>query len=193
MYDIKAKKSELRAEFLAKRRAVPADKKRKLDGMICKNIINCRSYSYYDTLLLFAALYDEPDLSDLALKALSDGKRVAYPRCIPGSRDMRFHFITSLSDLKKGSYGIYEPDESLPVFDPEDQSCCLCCIPAVTSDRQGYRIGYGGGYYDRFLNVYRGASATVVYSFMTAPSVPHGKYDKKADMIITEGGIVRID
>ena len=189
MHDIKAEKNGLRAEFLSKRRAIPVDIKKELDRRICENVINCRSYKYYDTILLFAALPDEPDLSALAEKALSDGKRVAYPRCIPGTRDMRFHFVTDLSQLKQGSYGIYEPDADLPVFDTSAQSCSLCIIPAVISDKAGYRIGYGGGYYDRFLNKFGGAAATAVYSGFVKDAVPHGKYDKKADMIITEGGI----
>ena len=192
MYDIKRYKSELREEYLNKRRAIPADLKRELDKKICANILNSVSYKYYDTVLLFAALPDEPDLSAVAVKALADGKRVAYPRCIPGSRDMRFHYITGLSQLIRGSYNISEPDEAYPVFDTDSPSCSLCCVPAVAVDGQGYRVGYGGGYYDRFLSVYNGASAAVVYSDFIIQSVPHGKYDKKADMIITEGGIIRI-
>ena len=192
MYDIKRYKSELREEYLNKRRAIPADKKRELDDKICACILNSVSYKYYDTVLLFSALPDEPDLSAVAVKALADGKRVAYPRCIPGSRDMKFHFITDLSQLIRGSYGISEPDEKYPVFDTDAPSCSLCCVPAVLVDGQGYRVGYGGGYYDRFLSVYNGASAAVVYSDFIIQSVPHGKYDKKADMIITEGGITGI-
>ena len=192
MTDLKQQKSDLRQAYLQKRRLITEEQKRINDKKLCAAIVNSVSYKYYDTLLFYAAKPDEPDLSEAAKKALSDGKRVAYPRCVPGERRMVFHYITGLEQLKSGSYGIMEPDETNPVFDPGATSCSVCFIPAVITDKNGYRIGYGGGYYDRFLSAYGGASATVVYSDFIVKSVPHGKYDAAADMIITEGGITRI-
>lgn len=191
--DLKSEKSLLRQRFLSVRRGIPADKKAEYDSRICRYIINSVSYKYYDTLLLYAALYDEPDLSALAVKAVADGKRVAYPRCVPHSRDMVFHYVTDLSQLKKGTYGIPEPDASLPAFDPGITSCSVCFIPAVAVDRRGYRIGYGGGYYDRFFSSFSGTLAAVVFSGLIADGVPHGKYDLRADVIFTEGGVIAID
>ena len=192
MTDLKKLKGDLRSEYLQKRRQIKAKLKQEYDKKLCDVITNSVSYKYYDTLLLFAALPDEPDLSAVALKALSDGKRVAYPRCVKGERKMIFRYVTDLKQLCRGSFGISEPDEALPAFDTDAVSCSVCFIPAVITDGFGYRIGYGGGYYDRFLSRYNGATATVVYSDFIVSSVPHGKYDVASDMIITEGGIIRI-
>ena len=192
MTDLKKLKSELRSEYLKKRRQIPAELKQKYDEALCEVITSSVSYKYYDTLLLFAALPDEPDLSAVAKKALSDGKRVAYPRCVAGERRMIFRYVTDPGQLCRGSYGIFEPDETLPAFDTEAPSCSVCFIPAVVTDKNGYRIGYGGGYYDRFLSSFNGAAATVVYSDFIISSVPHGRYDAASDMIITEGGIKTI-
>ena len=192
MVDLKQQKSDLRQLYLQKRQNITKEQKQIYDKKLCAAIVNSISYKYYDTLLFYAAKPDEPDLSEAALKALSDGKRVAYPCCVPGERRMVFHVVTDLSQLKSGSYGIMEPDEALPALDFSAPSCSVCFIPAVVTDKNGYRIGYGGGYYDRFLSGYNGVSATVVYSDFIVPSVPHGKFDASADMIITEGGITRI-
>ena len=191
-YGIKKEKSDLREQCLKERRAMLPDLKAEYDKKICENIINSVSYKYYDTLLLYAALYDEPDLSYLATRALSDGKRVAYPRCIKGSREMTFHFVSDPSELIPGAYGINEPGEDLPVFDTEAPSCSVCFIPAVAADRNGYRIGYGGGYYDRFLSGFHGTAAAVTFSEFLLDNVPHGKYDLQADFTVTEGGILTV-
>ena len=189
MYDLKLEKSNLRKKSLEIRRAIPRGEKEALDRRICLNIAGSASYKYYDTILLYAALPDEPDLSELAVRALSDGKRIAYPRCIPGGRLMEFRCVSSLAELTPGRFGINEPSEDAPAFDPSVSSCSLCLVPAVSADKNGYRIGYGGGYYDRFLSSYSGTVCTVVYSALLTTSVPHGKYDLRADVIVTEGGI----
>ena len=192
LYGIKKEKSQLREQCLQKRRAIPADVKAEFDRRICENIINSVSYKYYDTLLLYAALYDEPDLSYLSKIAVRDGKRIAYPRCIRGSHEMIFHYVTDPSALSAGSYGIMEPEQDLPAFDSEAPSCSVCFIPAVAADRRGYRIGYGGGYYDRFLTGFHGTLAAVTFSEFLLDNVPHGKFDLQADFTVTEGGILTV-
>lgn len=191
-YDLKIAKSSVRVEYLKKRRAVPKDKKAEFEKKICENIINSASYKYYDTLLLYAALEDEPDLSYLAETAIKDGKRIAYPRCIPESRNMTFRYVTDLSELSVSTYGIKEPGVDAPVFENSDSACCVCFIPAVAVDKHGYRIGYGGGYYDRFLSGFKGTLAAVTFSLLITEKVPHGKYDLKADFTVTEGGILTV-
>lgn len=189
---VKKEKDLIRAQCLKKRREMRKDEKAELERRICENVLNSVSYKYYDTLLLYAALYDEPDLSYLAETALKDGKRVAYPRCIKDKKQMTFHFVESLSQLVPGSYGIPEPSDTLPVFDPERPSCSVCFIPAVAADKTGYRVGYGGGYYDRFLSQYHGTAAAVVFSGFLFDKVPRGQYDIQADFTVTEGGILTV-
>lgn len=193
MTDLKKEKLILRQKYLQIRRSIPTEAKKRYERMICSNFTGCASYKYYDTLLLYAALPDEPDLSAIALKALSDGKRVAYPCCIPQTRNLVFRFVKSTADLVPGHYGIPEPTEDCPVFDPSLPCCSVCLVPAVAVDRSGYRIGYGGGYYDRFLPVFGGSRAAVTFSCLIADRLPHGKYDLRTDVIITEGGILTID
>lgn len=189
---VKKEKDLIREQCLKKRREMRKEEKAELERRICENVLNSVSYKYYDTLLLYAALYDEPDLSYLAETALKDGKRVAYPRCIKDKKQMTFHFVESLSQLVPGSYGIPEPSDTLPVFDSERPSCSVCFIPAVAADKTGYRVGYGGGYYDRFLSQYHGTAAAVVFSGFLFDKVPRGQYDIQADFTVTEGGILTV-
>ena len=104
---------------------------------------------------------------------------------------MTFHYISSEADFEKGAYGLREPFASLPFFDPktEGEKNVLCIVPAVVYDRKGYRIGYGGGYYDRFFGGFKPASIGVVYEEFIMKSVPHGKYDISVDVVASERGI----
>ena len=192
IYGVKKEKSLLRAECLQKRRQIPEDLRAELQRKICESILNSVSYKYYDTLLLYSAVNGEPDLSYLAVRALRDGKRVAYPRCIKDSRLMTFHFIEDPSQLVPGAYGISEPTGDLPAFDPEQPSCSVCFIPAIAADKSGYRVGYGGGYYDRFLSAYHGTAAAVTYACFLFDKVPRGQYDIQTDFTVTEGGILTV-
>ena len=97
---------------------------------------------------------------------------------------MEFYYITSFDDLQKGAYGILEPIKSKceKLIDLNEG---LCIIPALTFDEQGYRLGFGKGYYDRFLAGFPGKSVVICYSdfVMKVPAEPH---DMMADEIITE-------
>ena len=115
---------------------------------------------------------------------------MCLPRCTKDSVDndiMIFHEISCITDLKIGMYGIPEPCEDLPVFIPKGH--CVCVIPALAFDKRGYRIGYGKGYYDRFLRDFCGTKVGLCYSEFLKDTIPTGKYDSNVDTIITEKGI----
>ena len=190
--DFRCEKSLLRQKYLQIRRQIPKQTKALYDEKLYRYIISSASYKYYDTILLYAALEDEPDLDGAARHAAANGKRIAYPRCIPERHEMEFIFVGDPSELTKGYYGIREP-AGHERFDPSKQSCSLCLIPALTVDRHGFRIGYGGGYYDRFLAKYSGTTAAVVYSELISEELPHGKYDVACDVIFTERGVMTVD
>ena len=193
MYGLKNAKAQIRETYLQKRRIMPPEQKRALEELLCGYFLNSASYKYYDTLLLYAPMPDEIDVTAVARQALADGKRVAYPRCVPGSRVMEFHFVKTEKPSAAGSFGICEPPEDAPVYDVGEKGCAVCLIPAVVFDRHGYRIGYGGGYYDRFLTRFSGTLAGVAFSDFIIDSLPHGKFDMRADTILTEGGAFAVE
>ena len=120
------------------------------------------SYKYCKTILMFASIGDEPDTWEIAKNALADGKRVYFPKCYNGGI-MKFFKVNSIEELSVGMYGIYEPSEEAEEYTAQG-SAELCLVPGLCFDKRGYRIGYGKGFYDRFLSHFDGIAAGASYS-----------------------------
>ena len=190
MYEIRKHKIELRQKYLARREMLSPAVRAGRDAQ------NLPESSFFCGVSVFrrafAVLSDRnggryPSGRAAAAKA---GKRVAYPRCNTEDHSMTFYFIRSEKDMEEGSYGLREPREGLPAFLPEEKGTnVLCVVPAVVYDRKGYRIGYGGGYYDRFFGRFRPNSVGVVYEDFLLGSVPHGRFDMSVDVVMTERGV----
>lgn len=190
MYEIRKHKIELRQKYLARREMLSPAVRAGRDAQICRNLLSSAVYRYSDVLLLYYPTGTEVDILPVARAAAKAGKRVAYPRCNTEDHSMTFYFIRSEKDMEEGSYGLREPREGLPVFLPEEKGTnVLCVVPAVVYDRKGYRIGYGGGYYDRFFGKFRPNSVGVVYEEFLLGSVPHGRFDMSVDVVMTERGV----
>ena len=94
----------------------------------------------------------------------------------------------SLDELTIGSFSVPEPLAEAPLY-RNDSSLTVCVIPALAYDGQGYRLGYGKGYYDRFLTDFSGTRIGVGYQMLMLEQVPHNRFDLKADLIVTEKGV----
>lgn len=189
MYEIRQQKNGIREKYKALRASIPPDKKAEMDKRICETFISLATYRYSSIILMYAPKGTEVNIFPIAEKALADGKKVAFPRCTPNSHNMEYHFVTSLSELTPGAYGILEPSKTLPVYNREDLSPTACLIPAIVYDTKGYRIGYGKGYYDRYLGTFKGSKVGVVYSDCITDKLPRGRFDLSADFLVTEKGI----
>ncbi len=182
---------ELRKKYLEKRSEITPEVRTFRDEKIRRNILSCAAYRYADVILMFYPLEGEVDILPLMKTALAAGKKVAFPRCKAEDHSMIFYFVNSEEDFEKGSYGIMEPKTTLEVFETammESQNV-LCLVPAIVYDRRGYRVGYGGGYYDRYFGKARPASIGVVYEEFILKNVPHGRYDITVDVVVSERGI----
>ncbi len=187
--DIKAMKTDLRNEYLTKRATLSAEEKRQRDDKINRLILSSASFRYAKTVLAYYPREGEIDIRSALTEALRQGKRVALPR-VEGEHRMTYRLITSLDGLVSGAFGLLEPPADAPIYSEEAGDTSLCLVPGVVFDVHGYRIGYGGGYYDRFLHDYQGASAGVIYRDFILPSLPRGRYDLSLSVMITDGGIV---
>ena len=190
MYEIRKHKIDIRKQHLERRAAIPPEVRAVRDGKICKNILSSAAYRYADVILLYYPIKGEINVLPIMEAALAAGKKVAFPKCCAEDRSMVFHYASSEADFEKGAYGLREPLPTLPYFDPltEGEKNVLCIVPAVVYDRKGYRVGYGGGYYDRFFGKFRPASIGVVYEEFILRSVPHGRFDISVDVVISERG-----
>ena len=191
-HDIREYKKVLRSKYKAVRDGFSPAVRAGMDEQILLNITKTRQYRDCEVLMTYVSIGSEVDTKKLILTALADGKKTAVPYCIANTRNMDFYIINSLEELKKRSFDVPEPNvqihEKLEVF-----SGSLCILPGLAFDKKGYRLGYGGGYYDRFLSKgYNGETAGICYSGCFIDEIKHGRYDVPCDFIITEKGLVNI-
>ncbi|MBO5909179.1 MAG: 5-formyltetrahydrofolate cyclo-ligase [Clostridia bacterium] len=182
--NIKEYKQELRKSCRERRENLSPEIKRDLDLKIAVNIKKLKEYSPARTLLIYMSTPIEVDTIKIIENAWADGKKVAVPRCIPNTRDMEFHYIESFDDLSSGAFSVLEPQESNPIV--TDFSGCLMIVPGMQFDMQGYRIGYGKGYYDRYMVKFKGISVGICYADELKPFMYHGRYDRAVNIVLTD-------
>lgn len=182
--DIRQYKTELRDSIKEERRNMPPEVKAEYDLGIARNVFRLYQYRSAKTVLVYVSTPIEVDTFKIIEGAWRDGKKVAVPRCIPGTRSMEFHYINSFDELSSGTFGVLEPDEAAPIV--TDFNGCLMLLPALSIDYLGYRLGYGKGYYDRYMSRFNGACAGICYSGCIRRHMYHGKFDRPVDVIVTE-------
>ena len=185
MDDIRTRKKELRAAVRARRAEMPPEAQKKLSQRVCRRLLSLICFRETELLLLYSAIQGEVDLTPLAEEALKRGKKVAFPR-VTGKGQM-VYCICRPDELVKGTYGIPAPPEgSLPVTEEMLTGTTLILLPAMLFDEEGYRLGYGGGYYDRFLSSFPGISVGVAAREFIVPALPHSRYDRPVHILVTE-------
>lgn len=188
--DIRAEKNNLRKEFKKYRLEMSKQEKASKDFEILNRVVSLPEYKNAKMLLTYVSTDIEVDTKSLIEGALIDGKTVLVPKCVDGKIDMKFYKISSISDLKPGAFGVLEPENCEQVSDFSD---AVCILPGLGFDLQGYRLGYGKGYYDRFLANFKGKNIGVCYNICLKALIPHGKYDKMVDVLVTEKFVKRFN
>lgn len=190
MNTIKKEKDDLRQKYLVMRSEMARDVKKARDEAICKCTLGLVSFRYAEFVLLYSATENEIDVSLIAEAAFKAGKKVAFPRSDKETHTMRYHFVTSLDELSVDTYGIKEPPADAPIYDPTKESgSAVCFVPGLLYDKAGYRLGYGKGFYDRYLSAFSGCKIGVIYSDYIMPAVPRGRFDVSVDILLTEKGV----
>ncbi|MER2081521.1 MAG: 5-formyltetrahydrofolate cyclo-ligase [Ruminococcus sp.] len=185
LMNVRERKRALRAQFKRLRAECPAQLKREMDKQLFERFVSLEEYAACDTLFAYISGEIECNTSAIILRALADGKRIAVPRCAERTNEISFYFINSYDDLEKGKYGILEPKTEV-CERAEDFSRGLCLVPGLSFDLQGYRLGFGKGYYDRFLSRFGGVTAGICYAKCTLTELPRGAFDRAVDILITE-------
>ncbi len=183
--NLKQQKNELREHYKQIRLKMTAEEKRRLDEKITNRLAGLWAFRECETFLTFVSKPIEVNTSGIINAAFRLGKRVAVPRCVAGTREMEFYFISSYDDLVPGAYGLSEPDPERCERATEFNNA-FCLVPSIAFDVSGYRLGFGKGYYDRFLSRFDGKTSGACYSSCVCDCLPHGKYDRRSDMLATE-------
>lgn len=188
--DIRPIKTELRQKYRSLRQSMPQEIKNQKDEAIAKQVRRLWQYQRNNVLLIYVSTPIEVDTFRIIRQALEDGKRVAVPRCVPDTRNMEFYYIDSTDELSPGMFGVLEPAvNSERLYKESDGG--LCIVPAFSYDWRGYRLGYGKGYYDRFLSRFEGNMVGVCYSECVQRSLPHGRFDRPVELLVTESYLRR--
>jgi 5-formyltetrahydrofolate cyclo-ligase len=190
MSEIRTQKLEMREKYLAVRDAIPQEQKDIYDKKIFDRLISSITYRHSTDILLYASINGEVNIWPIFEAALKDGKKVAFP-CCNDDNTMTFRYVTDRSQMSERTFGILEPD-------PSCEACCtsnfsLLIVPGLVFDKNGYRIGYGKGFYDRYLSSFDGVSIGLVYSRLLLAEVPKGRFDRHVDVIISEKGVYAVN
>lgn len=182
-------KSTVRNRLLACRKTLPTHARKKASGVIESYLTSLPVWKTAETIIMYLPVNAEVDTWNIFNRAQSRGSRTLLPCCRknqPGGMD--FFNVMCHKELILGMYDIPEPDPNQCVR-IEHPNPDLVILPGVGFDRQGYRLGYGGGYYDRFLAEHNMASALIIglgFSCQIVDRLPHDPWDKKVDLVITE-------
>jgi 5-formyltetrahydrofolate cyclo-ligase len=186
-------KGDIRKQILALRDGLSQGEIAAKSGEIVRRLTELRELRDASTLMVFLSFGSEVLTDDLLRWGWDAGKRIVIPRCCPDDRGLTPCLLDGFAELGIGHYGILEPkaDKIRPVPRGEID---VILVPAVAFDRRGYRIGYGGGYYDRFLpDVPQAARIGAAFSCQIVAEIPADSHDVPADRIVTEREIITPD
>lgn len=189
---VKSKKSELRKEFLAKRNGLSKDDILSKSKLITMRLCNESIYKDAEIIFLYASYGSEVHTFEIMKKALQDGKKVAFPKCVlrDGVPSLDFYEISEISHLTDGYKGIPEPDIDKYDLKKITGSADLCIVPGVAFTRKGQRIGYGKGFYDRFISENKNIRYVgITYKQQLTHKFDAEETDMTVDMVITEENI----
>ncbi len=181
-------KKTLRGKLLKERAALTATTWEAKSLILQQRILELEQWSSATCVLLYMAFRQEADTRQLLNHSLKQNKITLLPRCIRGSHSLELAAVTDAAQLVSGAYGILEPD---PVLCPRHTHPVpeIAVLPGVGFDRQGFRLGYGSGYYDRLLE--SGSMTATLriglgFDFQLLDTLPTDPWDKPVHAICTE-------
>ncbi len=185
-------KQALRRRMIAARQALDPDERARLSRLAQQAVLGSPEWAHAQVVLLYVPVRGEADTSALAEAGRRAGKRLLLPRVERAARRLWLHRWDGTADqLAPGAYGIPEPRPDLPREAPA--AVGLVVVPGVAFDRGGYRLGYGGGYYDRLLPELAGAvKIGLGYGFQLVERIPAEPHDVRLDAVATEEGLWRV-
>ena len=190
-------KKELRKALLIRRSEIPENVRAEKSRRICERVLALDEYKKAEIVLAYIPYRQEADVWPVIEKAWRDGKQVGVPRVLSDENNtavMEFYRIRSREDLSEGYKGIFEPAETCELIrftgEREEEhpgSTVFMAAPGTAFTADGWRIGYGKGFYDRYLASHPGIfSAGICYEEQVLESLPVSEYDRQLDLVISE-------
>ena len=180
-------KREIRRKMLALRRALSDDEAVKKAESLTSWILTLPEYKKAKRIMAFLAMKGESNLDGLIARALSDGKEVYVPVCLP-ERQMEAGRLLDMDHFVRGPLGLRDLPKGYDTVSPEKLDLVL--VPGVACDREGNRLGMGAGYYDRYLvHVPFEKRIAALWDFQVAEAIPSEPFDERMAKIVTDKGI----
>lgn len=179
-------KKDIRSQYIKKRDALSQEEVNRKSDKILYQLFNMTEYKDAKYILLYADYHNEVTTDKIFEDARQRGKKIFFPKVF--GQEMEFYSVDSLDELRFGYKGIREPQENpLKRFFYKKQDTTIMIVPGVAFDMKGYRVGYGKGYYDKYLSEKKMISTFALsYAFQILEHVPTDAHDIKMDKIITE-------
>lgn len=184
-------KKRLRKEIKEKRIAMDLEWKKEADLIIENKFLNLNTFVNCKSIFLYVSMENEVNTLNIISKSLELGKKVYVPKVHNETKTMRALRIESLRDLNEsGAFGILEPS-----WEKEELKGDIDIIltPGLAFDKKGGRLGYGGGFYDKFFKIHKESNRVVLsYEYQIVDGIPMEDYDERVNLIITEKNIYDI-
>lgn len=179
-------KSEQRRTALSIRKELGEAARRKFSSLITEKLLSLPEYQKAENILCYASYKSEVETDKLCEQIIADGKKLYLPRCDIETKSLIPVRILDVTRLEKGAYGIPEPKGEGVAAEIID----FVIVPMVAFDRRKMRLGYGGGYYDRFLPKTNADRCAIAFSVQEMPKLVTEPTDLPMDMIVTEREVI---
>lgn len=182
-------KTELRQMTINKLKAFTENERHDIEENMLKTLIQSSLWKNAQTIGITVSHGFEWDTTNIIKKAWEQGKQVCVPKCLPKNRKMIFYQIDNFDQLEVVYYNLLEPkpDETTP---KDKKFIDLIVVPGVVFDKKGYRIGFGGGYYDRYLANYKNETVSLLHTKQLINRIPIDNHDIAVKYLLTEKGFV---
>jgi 5-formyltetrahydrofolate cyclo-ligase len=158
---------------------------------IAQRLFSEESWKQAETIGVTISKVPEVDTFQIIRKAWQENKRIVIPKCYPEDKKMRFRTLTAFNQLESVFYGLLEPIVRQTKEVPK-QNIDLLIVPGLAFTRNGYRLGFGGGYYDRFLQDYHGDTLSLAFNLQLVSELPIEKHDIPVKNIINTEETIHI-
>lgn len=176
-------KREKRKQMQQRLQAFQGKERKQAEQEIYQQIF---SHMFWQEAAVIATTMSMPieiDTKPIIERAWIEGKRVALPVVNMKTKEMTFHEVEGFHQLEKGTMDILEPSRECQVINLDEQA--LCIVPGLAFTKGGYRLGFGGGFYDRFLTSFQGKTVALAFHFQRAQDFPVEVYDVPVDLMIS--------
>ncbi|WP_423407401.1 5-formyltetrahydrofolate cyclo-ligase [Heyndrickxia sp. MSNUG] len=184
-------KKELRKMIRQELSALNLPQYEHLSYRIAQRLYQDEYWKMASTIAITISKTPEVDTWQMIRKAWEQGKRIVVPKCEPKSRALDFRELTQFSQLESVYYGLFEPIVSeTKTVKPDEID--LVIVPGLAFSKTGYRLGFGGGYYDRFLANYQGNSLSLAFESQIVSGIPIESHDIPVSKIISNVEVIKV-